>query len=168
GESASFWHQALLEVKNRGVRDMLIVCGDGLSGLEQAVEAVYPKARFQPCVVHLTRNSFKLVSYRDRTALARDMRSIYQAPTWEAAEMALEEFAEQWNRRYPGVVKQWEQNLPRLANLWTYGEALRKLVYTTNPIENVHRQLRKVTKTRGAMPNIDSAMRLLTLAAIQI
>lgn len=167
-ESASFWHQALLEIKNRGVQQMLIVCGDGLIGLEQAVEAVFPQARFQPCVVHLTRNSFKVASYKHRAALARDLRAIYQAPTYEAAEMALENLSEQWNQRYPQIVNQWAQNLGRLANLWTYGAVLRKLVYTTNPIENVNRQLRKVTKTRGAMPNVDSAMRLLTLAAMQI
>lgn len=167
-ESASFWHQMLLEVKNRGVQEMLIVCGDGLIGLEQAVEAVFPRARFQPCVVHLTRNSFKIASYKHRANLARDLRLIYQAPTYEAAEMALENLAEQWNQRYPQIVAQWTQNLPRLANLWTYGAGLRKLVYTTNPIENVNRQLRKVTKTRGSMPTVESAIRLLTLAAMQI
>lgn len=167
-ESASFWHQALLEIKNRGVQDMLIVCGDGLVGLEQAVEVVFPRARFQPCVVHLTRNSFKLASYKHRSSLARDLRAIYQAPTYESAEIALQDLHNTWNQRYPQIVSQWSQNLPRLANLWTYGAALRKLVYTTNPIENVNRQLRKVTKTRGAMPHTQSAMRLLTLAAMQI
>lgn len=167
-ESASFWHQVLLELEGRGVVDLMIVSADGLSGLEQAVEAVYPSARFQPCVVHLTRNSFKLVSYKDRKKLATQLRAIYQAPTYEAAELALDELEAQWGRQYPGVVEQWKRHLPRLANLWTYGKALRKLVYTTNPIENVHRQLRKVTKNRGVMPNIDSATRLLTLVCMRL
>ncbi len=167
-ESASFWHQVLLELEGRGVKDVLIVCADGLTGLEQAVEAVFPKTRFQPCVVHLVRNTFNLVSYKDRKELAKSLRAIYQAPTYEAAEMAVEALDDEWGRQYPGVVEQWRRNLPRLANLWTYGKALRKLVYTTNPIENVHRQLRKVTENRGAMPNIGSAMRLLTLAAMRI
>lgn len=167
-ESASFWHQVLLELEGRGVKDLLIVSADGLTGLEQAVGAVYPKARFQPCVVHLARNSFNVVSYKDRKPLAKSLRAIYQAPTYEAAEIALAALDEDWGRQYPGVVEQWRRNLPRLANLWSYGKALRKLVYTTNPIENVHRQLRKVTKNRGAMPNIDSAKRLLTLVAMRI
>ncbi|WP_164856407.1 IS256 family transposase [Lujinxingia sediminis] len=167
-ESASFWHQVLLELEGRGVKDLLIVCADGLKGLEQAVGAVYPKARFQPCVVHLARNSFNVVSYKDRKALAKSLRAIYQATTSENAEIAFAALQNDWGHRYPGVVEQWEKNLVRLASLWSYGKDLRKLVYTTNPIENVHRQLRKVTKSRGAMPNVDSAKRLLTLVAMRI
>ena len=163
GESAAFWHQVFLSLQGRGLAQPLIVCGDGLAGLEQALAAVYPQARFQPCVVHLLRASFRQASYRDRKALASALRTVYKAPTYEAAELALAQVGAQWGARLPGVVAQWEGHLVALKDLWSYGAALRKLVYTTNPIENVHRQVRQATKTRGALPNPESALRLVTL-----
>lgn len=167
-ESASFWHQVLIDLEQRGVKDILIICADDLSGLEQAIEAVYPSAVLQPCVVHLMRGSMALVSYRERKEVARELKTIYQAPTYEAAEMALKVVEDLYGRRYPHLVEKWRRALPRLANLYQYSMSLRKLVYTTNPIENINRQIRKVTKNRGVLPNVESALRLLTLVVRRI
>lgn len=167
-ESASYWHQVLIELKNRGLEDVLILSADGLSGLSEAVQAVYPNAHIQPCVVHMVRASLRLVNWKDRKKLSPLLRAIYQAPSYEAAELALERFDEQWGQRYPGVVQQWEQNLPRLSQMWSYGPELRRIVYTTNAIENINRQVRKVIKNRGAFPNPNSALRLLTLVLMRI
>lgn len=162
-ESASFWHQVLVSLEKRGLADILILCADQLTGLEQAVSSVYPQARYQPCVVHVMRSTLRRVPYSERKKVAREVKKIYQAPTYEGAEVALEALHELYGRRYPGLVRGWEQVLPRLSDLWQYSKPLRKLVYTINPIENVNRQVRKVTKNRGVMPNPDSALRLMTL-----
>jgi putative transposase len=166
-ESATFWHQVLIEIEKRGVKDVLILSADGLPGLERAVKAVYPDTIFQPCVVHMTRNSLRLVAWKDRTTIGAALRDIYTAPSYEAAEQALVAFEESWGRCHPKIVKQWRENLPRLSHLWNFGEALRKLIYTTNAIENVNRQVRKVTKNRGVFPNVESALRLITMVHIE-
>lgn len=162
-ESSKYWHQVFVELQKRGLKDVLILCADGLNGLEDAAKAVFPEARFQPCVVHLIRASTRLVSHKDRSEVCKSLKEIYTAPTYEMAELGLEKLEEQWNEKYPGIIKQWNNNLPRLAHLWTYGEHLRKVVYTTNAIENVHRRVRKVTKNRASLPSTDSALRLLSL-----
>jgi transposase-like protein len=167
-ESASFWHQVLVELEHRGVQEMLIVCADALTGLDKAIEAVYPRASLQPCVVHLMRGSLVLVHHSERKPVARELKRIYQAPTYEAAERALEEVEALWGKRYPHLVAKWTEALPHLAKLYQYSMPLRTLVYTTNPIENINRQIRKVTKNRGVMPNVDSALRLLTLVVRKI
>jgi transposase-like protein len=167
-ESASFWHQVLIELQGRGVEQVLIVCADGLTGLPEAVDAVFPDARFQPCIVHLMRNTFRGVRWDDRRALAKDARRIYQAINFDEAEAMLEAFDTAWGTRYPASVGVWRKMLPKLIALYTYGKGLRKLVYTTNPIENVHRQMRKAFKTRGAMPNTASTIRLATLVLRKI
>lgn len=164
-ESASFWHQVLITLQKRGLQDILILAADGLTGLEEAVGAVYPTTRFQPCVVHMVRASLKTVSYRARRDVAQDLRRMYQAPSYEAAQQTLEELEQSWEGKHPLVVKKWRINLPRLQNLWSYGEGLRKMVYTTNALENTNRQLRKQLKTRSSMPNVTSALRLVTLVA---
>ncbi len=163
GESASFWHSVLMDLSNRGVRSVLIACTDGLTGLVEALASVYPKTQHLPCVVHLVRASMSITSYTERKAVARDLKKIYAAPTYQMAELALEELRQTRHRTLPRVVKQWDEALPRLAVLWQYSKDLRKMVYTTNPQENLNRQVRKMTKTRGSMPSIDSALRLLTL-----
>ena len=162
-ESASFWHQVLVELQRRGADDLLMVCADGLTGLEQAVSAAYPKARFQPCVVHMVRASMRQVSQKERGRLGAALREIYQAPSFEAAGQAVVKLEQEWGAKHPGVVRQWKSDLGRLENLWSYGKALRKLVYTTNPIENTNRQVRKVVKTKGAMPSVRSALTLVTM-----
>jgi transposase-like protein len=168
GESASFWHTVLNELGSRGVQDVLFVASDALSGLEQAIAAVFPTAAHIPCVVHQMRRALSQVGYSNRKIVARELKPIYQAPTFEAAELALEQFQQKYAVRYPSIARQWHELLPRLAVLWTFSPALRKMIYTTNPLENINRQIRKVTKNRGVMPSIDSALRLLTLVLRQI
>lgn len=168
GESASFWHQVLVELEKRGVKDVMILCADQLTGLEEAVASVFPQARFQPCVVHAMRNSLRRVPWSERKVVAREIKKIYQASTYDQAEAALEHVRELYGRRYPAIVRQWTTLLPRLGDLWNYSVPLRKLVYTINPMENVNRQVRKVTKNRGVLPNRESALRLLTLILMRI
>lgn len=167
-ESATFWHQVLVELERRGVEDLLIVCADQLAGLEAAVASVYPKAHYQPCLVHIIRNSLRRVPWSERKAVARDVKRIYQAATFEEAEQELQRLSTLYEGRFPALVRQWRQALPRLSTLWRYSTLLRKLVYTTNPIENNNRQVRKVTKNRGAFPNRESALRLVTLVLMRI
>jgi transposase-like protein len=163
GESASFWQSVLIDLLNRGVATVLMACTDALAGLSEALAAVYPGARHMPCVVHQVRSSLSLSTWKERKTLAGDLKKIYTAATYPLAELALEELRQRYQPRLPRVVAQWEQLLPRLADLWSYSLALRSMVYTTNPQENINRQVRKLTKARGALPSIDSALRLLTL-----
>ncbi|MBO6577412.1 MAG: IS256 family transposase [Rhodothermales bacterium] len=167
-ESASFWHQVFATLEKRGLADILILCADQLTGLERAVSSVYPQARFQPCVVHVMRSTLRRVPWSERKKVAREVKKIYQAPSFDQAEVALQALHDRYASRYPGLVRGWEQVLPRLSDLWHYSVPLRKLVYTINPIENVNRQVRKVTKNRGVMPNPDSALRLMTLVLQRI
>lgn len=166
-ESASFWHQVMLQLQRRGVETILTLSADGLKGLEKAVCAVFDVAHFLPCVVHLVRNSLVQVSWKDRAKVAAKLREIYQASDFEIAEHNLLAFEEEFGQKFPKIVAQWKENLPRISDLWKFGKELRKLVYTTNAIENVNRQIRKVTKTRGVFPNTDSALQLITLCLIE-
>lgn len=163
GESASYWQSIFVELNNRGLKQALIVSSDGLSGLVEALESVYPRARHSPCVVHLVRASLRHVSYQERRPVTGALKRIYQAPSYEGAEAALLELEQAYKARYPAIVTQWRTNLVDLAALWTYSDGLRRLVYTINPQENINRQVRKLTRNRGAMPSVASAMRLLTL-----
>ena len=163
GEAASFWQSVLMDLHNRGVATVLLACTDGLSGLAEALASVYPATQHMPCVVHQVRSSLSCASYSERRSLAADLKRIYAAPTYELAERALEDLHGKYQQRLPRVVAQWQHLLPRLADLWRYSPALRTMVYTTNPQENINRQVRKMTKARGALPGIDSALRLLTL-----
>ena len=159
-ESASMWHQVLLDLEDRGVNDVLMVTSDGLSGLEQVLEAVFPQATHLPCVVHLMRQALHPVPYARKREVASALKAIYQAPTPEAAERALQAADDAYG---PAAVKGFRAVWPRLAQLWRFGAPLRRLVYTTNPIEGLHRQLRKVTKNRSVFPSVHSALRLATL-----
>lgn len=167
-ESAAYWLKVLSDLEKRGVKQILILCADGLSGLPESVAVVYPQAAFQPCVVHLMRASLKQVPYSERRAVAQALKAIYQAVSFEAAEAALAAFEASYGVRYAGIAQQWRRALPRISALWNYSPALRRLVYTTNPIEALNRQLRKVVKTRGVLPSTSSALRLLTLAVMRL
>lgn len=167
-ESASFWHQVFVELEKRGLTDILILCADQLAGLSGAIESVYPKARYQPCVVHVMRSSLRRVPWSERKKVAQEVKRIYQAPTFEQAEAALDELAARYEKTHPALVRQWRRVLPELASLWQYSVPLRKLVYTINPMENLNRQVRKVTKNRGLFPNTASALRLVTLVTMRI
>jgi putative transposase len=166
-EGAKFWLSVLTELKNRGVQDILIASVDGLKGFPEAIEAVYPRTQVQLCIVHMVRNSLRYVSWNHRKALARDLRSVYGATTREAAEEALEKLAETWDPICPLISRMWRTNWSNLSGFFDYPPAIRKVVYTTNAIESIQAQLRKVTKKHGAFPTHDSVWKVLYLALLR-
>jgi transposase-like protein len=168
GEGSKFWLTVLTEIKNRGTNDVLIVCCDGLNGLPDAIEATWSMAIVQTCVVHLLRNSFRFASYKDRKKIAAALRPIYTAVNEAAAADALDEFELEWGDRYPGIVRLWRDAWERFTPFLVYPAELRKIIYTTNMIESVNYQLRKVSKNRGHFPNDDAALKLLRLVARSI
>jgi putative transposase len=165
GEGSKFWLTVLTEIRNRGVNDVIFVCCDGLKGLPDAIEATWPRALVQTCVIHLLRGSFRYCSYKDRKAIAKALRPIYTAPNADAASDALDEFELDWGDRYPGIVRLWRDAWERFVPFLAYPPEIRKIVYTTNLIESVNYQLRKVTKNRGHFPTDDAALKLLRLVA---
>lgn len=168
-EGAKFWAQVCAELANRGVKDVLVVCCDGLTGFPEAIEATWPYATVQTCVVHLIRASMRFVSYGDRKRVAADLRLIYTAPNEEAAGAALKGFSDgEWGTKYPAAVKTWESPWERFTPFLAFPPALRKVIYTTNAIESLNFQLRKVTKNRGHFPNDQAAVKLLWLAICNI
>lgn len=162
-EGAKFWLANLTELKNRGMIDMLIACTDNLTGMSEAISAVYPKCEHQLCIVHQIRNSLKYVSYKDRKELAGDLKPIYQASTQDEALLALESFETKWGTRYPQIARSWYANWENLIVFMNYPEAIRKVIYTTNSIESVNSQLRKVTNNKRVFPNDDSVFKTLYL-----
>jgi putative transposase len=165
-ESAKFWLKVLNDLRNRGLRTVCIVCCDGLSALPDAVEAVFADAWVQTCVVHLIRNSLKHVSYKDQKAITRDLRPIYKAATEDEALEALATFEATW-ARYPMIGELWRRNWERFTPFFAFPEDIRRIIYTTNSIEAVNRQLRKIIKTRGHFPTEDAAIKLLWLALVR-
>jgi len=163
-EGAKFWLRVMNELRNRGVEDVLIVVCDGLSGLPQAVEAVWPQAWVQTCIVHLTRASLNLVSYKDRKRVAAALKSIYRAEGETAALAALEAVEAEWGARYPGIGAMWRAAWERVIPFLVFPPEIRKVIYTTNALESVNYQLRKVTRNRGHFPNDDALIKLLYLA----
>jgi putative transposase len=163
-EGASFWLSVLTELHNRGMRDCLIACVDGLNGFEQALETVFPRTCLQLCIVHQVRNSLRQTSWKHRKALAADLRTIYNAPTVSAAEAALEQFAARWDELYPRISQSWRRHWPKLITLFDYPPEIRKVIYTTNAIESLNYSLRRVLNNRGAFPDDDSVRKLLFLA----
>lgn len=168
GEGAKYWLSVLTEIRNRGLEDVLIVCCDGLRGLPDAIEATWPEALIQTCVIHLIRASTRLCSWKDRKMIARGLRTVYTAVNAETAAAALDELDTQWGNRYPGVIRIWRQAWEEFTPFLRFPPELRRIVYTTNLVESVHYQLRKVTKTRGHFPTDQSALKLLRLAARNI
>ena len=152
GEGAKFWLSVLTELKNRGLQDILIAAVDGLKGFPDAIETVFPKTQVQLCIVHLIRGSLRYVSWKERKAVARDLKAIYQAPSLEAATDALETFSAEWDSRFPQISRMWRTHWTNLTPFFDYPPAIRKVIYTTNAVESVNAQLRKVTKHRGAVP----------------
>jgi putative transposase len=167
-EGAKYWLAVLTELRNRGVEDVLLVCCDGLKGLPDAIEATWPKALVQTCVIHLIRASLRFCSWKDRKAITKALRPIYTAPTLEAAEDAMDTFELEWGDRYPGIVKTWRTAWEQFTPFLRFPPEIRKVVYTTNMVESINFQLRKVTKTRGHFPTDTSALKLLRLAARNI
>jgi putative transposase len=163
-EGAKFWLQVLTELRNRGVEDVLIACVDGLKGFPEAIEAVYPKAQVQLCIVHLVRHCLNYVSWKQRKQVASALRPIYAAPTREAAELALEEFARQWDATHPTISQVWRRNWERVTPFFAFPAEVRKVIYTTNAVESLNMSLRKIIKTRGSFPSEEAALKLLYLA----
>lgn len=166
-EGAKFWLQVLTELQNRGVKDIFIAAVDGLSGFPDAINTVYPKAKVQLCIVHMVRNSLKYVSFKDRKAVAKDLRKIYKSITLTDAEAALKAFAETWDSKYVSVSKIWERNWENIITIFDYPEEIRKIIYTTNAIESLNSVLRKSIKNRKIFPNDKSVMKILYLAIRQ-
>ena len=162
-EGAKFWLGVLTEIKNRGVRDVYIVCTDGLKGFPEAIETVYPKAQVQACIVHMIRASLNFVSWKERKAVAADLKPAYKAVNDKAAGEALKEFREKWPK-LKVVADVWERNWERVTPFFQFPEEIRKIIYTTNAVESLNFSLRKVTKNRGAFPSEESAFKLLYLA----
>ena len=169
GEGARFWNQVMNDLKNRGVRDILIACCDGLNGFEDAITSAFTHTVVQRCVVHLIRNALRPVARRDAAEVAKELRKIYTAPDAGAAELALLEFAEgPWGRKYPQAVRVWEDAWDTFIPFLAFAPPVRRLLYTTNAIESLNYQLRKVTKARGHFPNDDAVVKMLWLAIINI
>jgi len=163
-EGAKFWLQVITELKNRGVADVFIACIDGLKGFPEAIEAVFPQAQVQLCIVHQVRGSLNYVSWKQRKEVAADLKPIYQASTVEEAEQRLDEFAAKWDGAYPTISQMWRRNWEHLTPFFAYPADIRKVIYTTNAVESLNMSLRKVIKTRGSFPHQEAAFKLLYLA----
>ena len=165
-EGAKFWLQVLTDLQNRGVEDILIASVDGLKGFPEAINAVFPDTEVQLCIVHQIRNSLKYVASKNQKQFAGELKKVYQAFTKEEAELELDKLEEKWGKKYPIIFESWRNKWDNLSNYFKYAEPIRKVIYTTNIIESVHRQFRTLTKTKGAFPNDNSLLKLL-FAGIQ-
>src|SRR3954452_6293536 len=166
-EGAKFWLAVLNDLHQRGVQDVLVACVDGLAGFPEAIEAVFPEAWVQTCIVHQIRNSMRYVAWKDRKRAAADLKPVYRAVNAEAAERALAEFDERWGDRYPMIAESWRARWPQITPFMALPEDLRRAVYTTNSIENLNRQIRKTIKTRGHFPDEQAATKLIYLAILR-
>lgn len=167
-EGANFWLQVLSDLQHRGVEDILIVCTDNLKGFSEAIESVYPKAEVQKCMVHQIRNTLRYTASKDQKEMVRDMKKVYKADTKEMAQLGLEELTNKWQDKYPKVTESWNRNWDELSCYFKYTAPIRRLIYTTNPIEGYHRQIRKVTKTKGAFTSEQALMKLIYLTTQRI
>ena len=167
-ESAKFWATVLNGLRNRGVEDIFIACTDNLTGFDTAIHAVFPETEIQNCMIHQLRNFSKYVSYKDLKALMSDLKAVYAAVDEQAALDALETFAQNWDNKYPKIVKSWRENWANLSTYFKYLQEVRRLIYTTNTIEGFNRQLRKVTKSKSVFPTDDSLLKMLYLAMMDI
>ena len=167
-ESAKFWLTVLNELKNRGVKDILITCTDALTGFDTAIHAVYPKTDLQQCIIHQLRNSTKWVNYKDLKPLMVDLKKVYTAPTEKEALECLEDFNKNWGKMYPKIYESWKAHWPNLTTYFQFPQEIRKIIYTTNQIENFNRGLRKVTKAKCVFPTDDSLIKILYLAMMDI
>jgi len=160
-EGANFWLQVLTDISNRGVKDILIACIDGLKGFPEAIETIFPETEVQLCVVHQIRNSLKYVGSKNQKEFMADLKRVYKAVNKDLAEAELDTLENKWNDKYPIVIKSWRNNWERLSHFFKYPEKIRRIIYTTNTIEAVHRQFRKLTKTKGSFSNQNSLLKLL-------
>ena len=160
-EGANFWLQVLSDLNNRGVKDILIASVDGLTGFPEAINSIFPQTEVQLCVIHQIRNSLKYIASKNKKEFMKDLKKVYRAVSKKEAETELDLLEEKWGKKYPIVIKSWRNKWDNLSNYFKYPEPIRKVIYTTNIIESVHRQFRKLTKTKGAFPNENSLLKLL-------
>jgi putative transposase len=166
-EGSKFWMSVLTELQNRGVTDIFIASVDGLSGFPDAIKTVFPETKVQLCIVHQIRNSLKYVSYKDRKAVASDLKNIYRSVTEEEARMELDRFAERWDSQYPSISKGWRLNWENLITLFDYPDEIRRIIYTTNAIESLNSVIRKSIRNRKIFPNDNSVFKIIYLAIEQ-
>lgn len=167
-EGANFWLSVLTDMNNRGLEDVLIACTDNLKGFTEAILSVFPKAQVQKCIVHQIRNSLKYVASKDQKEFMKDLKPVYRASTKDLAEDALLILEEKWGEKYPAVIESWQSNWEELSQYFEYTQPIRKIIYTTNAVEGFHRQVRKVTKTKGAFTNDMALLKLVYLATMNI
>ena len=165
-EGAHYWLSVLTDLQNRGVKDILIACVDGLKGFPEAIETIYPETEVQLCIIHQIRNSAKYIASKNQKAFMADLKTVYKAATKNAAEIALDELDRKWGKQYPVVIKSWRSKWENLSVYFKYPEDVRKAIYTTNAVEAVHRQFRRLTKTKGGFPNENSLLKLLYAGAL--
>jgi transposase-like protein len=163
-EGAKFWMSILNELRNRGVQDILIAAVDGLTGFPEAINTVFPKVEVQLCIVHMVRNALKFVPYKDRKAVAADLKSIYLSPSEEMASVALDAFAEKWDGKYPMISRSWRNRWPEIIPFLKFPEVIRRAVYSTNAIESLNYSIRKITRNRQSFPTTDAAIKLVFMA----
>ena len=163
-EGAKFWLQVLTELRNRGVTDILIACVDGLTGFPEAIETAFPQTQVQLCIVHQVRNCLNYVRYKDRKAVAADLKKIYKSATIEEAEEHLAALGQTWSERYPTIYRSWDKHWEQLTGFFAYPPEIRKVIYTTNAIESLNSSMRKILKVRRAFPNDEAATKLMYLA----
>jgi transposase-like protein len=166
-ESAKYWLSVLNSLKNRGVKDILILCADGLSGIKEAITAAYPKTEYQRCIVHQVRNTMKYVSDKDRKPFCADLKTIYQAPTEEKAMEALERVTEKWSEKYPNSMRSWNQNWDAICPIFKFSTAVRKVIYTTNAIESLNATYRKLNRQRSVFPSDTALLKALYLSTFE-
>jgi putative transposase len=167
-EGAKFWLSVLTNLQNRGLKDILIACIDNLNGFSEAIASIFPKTEIQSCIVHQIRNSLKYVASKNQKEFMKDLKLVYRADTKDIAELKLEELDSKWGDKYPIVLNSWRNNWHKLSTYFDYNPEIRRLIYTTNPIEGFHRQVRKVTKTKGAFPTDMALLKLVYLATKRI
>lgn len=167
-EGANFWLSVLTDLKNRGLKDILIACIDNLNGFAEAIATIYPEVVIQSCIVHQIRNSIKYIASKDQKVFLKDLKGVYRAVNKSEAEDKLIELDETWGKKYPIVIQSWQNNWEKLSAYFDYDEHIRKLIYTTNAVEGFHRQVRKVTKNKGVFPNDMALLKLIYLATINI
>lgn len=166
-ESSKYWLSVLNELKNRGVKDILVICADGLTGIKEAITAAYPKTEYQRCIVHQVRNTLKYVADKDRKPFATDLKTIYHAASEEKALEALERVTEKWSEKYPNSMKSWKQNWDAISPIFKFSTDVRKVIYTTNAIESLNSTYRKLNRQRSVFPSDTALLKALYLATFE-
>ena len=167
-ESSKYWLAVLNELKNRGVRDIFVLCADGLTGIKEAIEAAYPKTEYQRCIVHMVRNTLKYVAHKDKKAFAADLRSIYHAPNEQQGRQTMLDVTEKWDKKYPNAMKRWVDNWDVICPMFKFSAAVRKVIYTTNAIESLNSGYRRLNRARSVFPSSNALLKALYLATFEL